>query len=266
MSILFMTGATPRHLLMARAVARSGRLKGLVIELRDGQSSMASEGLPPVTRALFERHVAGRAAAEAHFFGTDRRADFPGIEPLSIPREHMNGPQCWTVIDRIKPDLLLTYGVCKLTDETLAHARGHRWNIHGGLVPWYRGAGPHFWPSYLLEPQMTGVSVHDLTDAIDGGAVVHQSVAELVRGDGVHELSCRTTARFADALPELLARTFDGRLKPPQPQKTAGRIWRSVDFRPAHLHVLYDVYGNRIVDRWLDGEFPGRAPQPVRQF
>jgi hypothetical protein len=36
-----------------------------------------------------------------------------------------------------------------------------RWNIHGGLSPWYRGAITHFWPSYMLEPQLTGMSATD---------------------------------------------------------------------------------------------------------
>lgn len=82
----------------------------------------------------------------------------------------------------------------------------------------------------------------------------------------MHELSCRSTAGFAAELPEVLARAFDGRLKPPSPQKTTGRLWRSVDFRPAHLHAIYDVHQNRIVDRYLDGDFPGREPRTVRQF
>jgi folate-dependent phosphoribosylglycinamide formyltransferase PurN len=259
-------GSTPRHFFMARAVAASGRLKGIIVETRERHAPVAPVGTQPRTLALFEQHFASRAAAEARFFGTECDASLLGVEAVRIPREEMNGPKSWAIIDRFKPDLLLSYGIGKLMRQTLAHARGHRWNIHGGLVPFYRGAGPHFWPSYLLEPQMTGVSMHDLTDALDGGAIVHQSVGELVRGDGIHELSCRATAGFAAELPEVLARTFDGRLKPPSPQKTTGRLWRSVDFRPAHLHLIYDTHRNRIVDRYLDGDFPGREPRPVRQF
>jgi folate-dependent phosphoribosylglycinamide formyltransferase PurN len=261
-----MMGSTPRHFFMARAVAASGLLKGIVVETRERHAPVAPAGTPPRTLALFEQHFRGRAAAEARFFGTESGVGFPGVETVRIPREEMNGPKCWAVIDRFKPDLLLSYGIGKLKQETLAHARGHRWNIHGGLVPFYRGAGPHFWPSYLLEPQMTGVTLHDLTDAIDGGAVVHQTVGEPVRGDGMHEFSCRTTSGFAAELPEVLVRTFDGRLKPLSPQKTTGRLWRSVDFRPTHLHAIYDVHQNRIVDRYLDGDFPGREPRTVRQF
>ena len=49
-------------------------------------------------------------------------------------------------------------------------------------------------------------------------------------------------------------------------QKTTGRLWRSVDFRPQPLHWVYEVHENRVADRYLDGEFPGRTPRPVRQF
>jgi folate-dependent phosphoribosylglycinamide formyltransferase PurN len=266
MSILLIMGSTPRHVFMARSVARSGRLRGIIVEIRGWRPPAPPPGLPARTLALFDQHFAGRAAAEERFFGTDSEKRSFGVETVEIPREEMNGPKCWDVIDRMKPDLLLTYGIGKLSQETLSHAHGHRWNIHGGLVPFYKGAGPHFWPSYLLEPQMNGVTLHDLTDAIDGGAVVHQSVGTLVRGDGVNEFSCRTTAGFAAELPEVLARTFDGRLRSLEPQKTTGRLWRSADWRPAHLHAIYDIHRNQVVDRYLDGEFPGRKPRPVRQF
>lgn len=266
MSILMIMGSTPRHFHMARAVAASGRLRGIIVEERGWRPAVAPADTPPRTLALFEQHFKGRAAAEARFFGTEIDMSLAGLEVARIAREEMNGPKCWDAIDRMKPDLLLTYGIVKLTQETLSHARGHRWNIHGGLVPFYKGGGPHFWPSYLLEPQMTGVTMHELTDAIDGGAVVHQSVGTLTRSDGINEFSSRTTAGFAAELPEVLKRTFDGRLKPLEPQKTTGRLWRTVDFRPQHLHAIYDVYQNRIVDRYLDGEFPGRQPKTVRQF
>jgi folate-dependent phosphoribosylglycinamide formyltransferase PurN len=266
MSILMIMGRTPRHFYMARAVAASGRLKGIIVEERGWRAPVAPTGTPPRTLALFEQHFQARAEAEVCFFGTEPDPSLAGLVVARIAREEMNGPKCWDIIDRMKPDLLLSYGVGKLTDETLAHARGHRWNVHGGLVPFYKGAGPHFWPSYLLEPQMTGVTLHELTEAIDGGAVVHQRLGTLMRGDGINEFSARTTAGFAEELTEVLIRAFDGRLTPPQPQKTTGRLWRSVDFRPQHLHAIYDVYENRIVDRYLDGEFPGREPRTVRQF
>jgi folate-dependent phosphoribosylglycinamide formyltransferase PurN len=264
--IVFITGSHPRHLSMARAVARSGGLSGLVLEEREKHVPEPPGDLAPATRALFERHFADRAAAEARFH--NRAADdvFDRVEAVNVSREGLNGPRVWDFIDRHRPDLLLSYGVHKLDPATLAHAKGRCWNIHGGLSPWYRGVITHFWPSYMLEPQMTGMTVHETTEAIDGGDVVHQNTAALVRGDGIHDLACRAVAGLAAEIPELLARFAAGRLKPAIRQKTTGRLWRSADWRPAHLHLIYDFYGNRIVDRFLDDEFPGTAPRLIRQF
>ena len=118
----------------------------------------------------------------------------------------------------------------------------------------------------MLEPQMTGMTIHETTDAIDGGEIIHQNAAELMRGDGIHDLACRAVAGMAGELPELLRVFATGQLRPPVRQKTTGRIWRSSDWRPEHLHLIYDFYGNRIVDRFLDGEFAGKSPHLTRQF
>jgi folate-dependent phosphoribosylglycinamide formyltransferase PurN len=263
-----MTGTHPRHGFLARAVAQSKLLAALVLEQREDHLPEPPDDLPPATRELFKRHFAGRAAAEARFFGgSDSAADGLGaVEQLRISREELNGPRTWAFLEKFQPDLLLSYGVHKLTPETLARSKGFCWNIHGGLSPWYRGTITHFWPSYLLEPQMTGMTVHETTEAIDGGAVVHQTCAELVRGDGLQDLACRAVVALAQEIPTLLARANKGALKPPIAQKTHGRIWRDADWRPAHLHLVYDYYDDHIVDRFLDGDFPGAMPRLVRQF
>jgi hypothetical protein len=59
-------------------------------------------------------------------------------------------------------------------------------------------------------------------------------------------------------------RVVNGTFNPPVAQKTSGRIWRGVDWRPEHLSLIYDVYGDRIVDKYLDGEFMKRDPKLVR--
>ncbi len=262
MSVLMMAGDHPRHRFLVECVARSGLLRGIVIERRETFIPTPAAGLPEATRRLFLRHFAERAAAEDRFFGSSP-AEVPNIQRLEISKDELNGPRVWEFFDRIRPDLLLTYGVHRLTDETLSHAPGLRWNIHGGLSPWYRGVATLFWPSYLLEPQMTGMTVHELTQALDGGDTIHQVAAELVPGDGIHELACRAVTRLGCELAALVERAHQS---PPvaSPQRTTGRIWRVHDWRAEHLHVIYDLYDNRIVDRYLANEFEKREPSLVR--
>jgi hypothetical protein len=71
---------------------------------------------------------------------------------------------------------------------------------------------------------------------------------------------------FAAELPEIVTRVAAGRQRAPVAPTTSGRIWRNSDWQPAHLHPVYDLYQNRIVDRYLDGEFAQVAPRLVRQF
>lgn len=264
MSIVLMTGDHPRHAYIASQIAASGLLSGLVIEEREEHLPAAPEGLPTRIEALFVQHFDKRARVEQRFFPPAEHS-LPKLPTLRVTREELNGEKTWTFLEKLSPALLLSYGVHKLSPETLAKTTGQRWNIHGGLSPWYRGCITHFWPSYLLEPQMTGMTVHTLTDKIDGGEIVHQSAAPLVRGDGLHDLACRAVMSLGEELPALLHLFRDGGIAPPKRQRSTGRIWRAADWRPAHLALIYDSYNDQIVDRYLDGDFGIKPPKLQRQ-
>lgn len=262
MKIVFICGDQPRHLHLARRLAATGTLAGLVLERREAFVPPPPPGLPEDTSALFIRHFANRESSENQFFGAPERPHGPRI--LDIALHELNTPVVWNFLRGIQPDLLLSYGCHKLSPATLALA-GERWNIHGGLSPWYRGVTTHFWPSYMLEPQMTGMTVHDTTEAIDGGAVVHQVAGPMVRGDGIHDLACRTVHVLGEELASLIEVAGRGGVAK-KSHATTGRIWRAEDWRPAHLHLVYETYGDRIVDHALDGRLGQVSPHLHRQF
>ncbi len=266
MPVVFMTGSHPRHAFLARCLAATGHLVGLVVEERGAHVPEPPDGLPPETRDLFVEHFASRAVAEARHFPEGDGDCWPDVPTMRIDVAELNGPAVHAFLDEHTPTLLFSYGVHILSEETLSHVSGERWNIHGGLSPWYRGCITHFWPSYQLEPQMTGMTVHTLTQAVDGGEIVHQCVAPLVRGDGLHDLACRAVRQIGDELPRLVEMFESGTLDDFKPQTTTGRIWRNVDWRPAHLHSIYEQWGNAIVDAQIEGRLGGRTPKIKRQF
>ena len=264
MKIVFLTGSHPRHAYMARSFARTGHLAGLVIEHREAFVPEPPDGLRPDTAALFRRHFGDRYMTEAKHFG-------PGVLPDVARRDvelaELNTQATVDFINGLQPDVVFSYGVHKLTSQTLSGLQARlKWNIHGGLSPWYRGVITHFWPSYFLEPQMTGMTVHELTEDIDGGSLIHQSAAALVPRDGIHDLACRAVLSLGEELGDLIAVVKNQRLSTPQRQTTTGRIWRSSDWRPEHLHPVYEHHANRIVDLYLEGAFHRQAPKLVRQF
>ena len=113
---------------------------------------------------------------------------------------------------------------------------------------------------------MTGMTVHDLTQELDAGAIVHQTAAKLVPNDGLHDLSCRAVLSLGEEMTEFI-KIISGKSNIKKlAHKTSGRIWTSKDWRPEHLKLIYKVYNDRIVDAYLNGELENRIPKLHRQF
>ena len=261
--MIAITGDHPRHKYLVSKLAEAGLLSGWIIERRKPFVPSAPAGLSDHLTRLFDLHFARREEAEMRFF---EHATAPDDVPThEVSAESLNDAATVDFIKRIAPRLALSYGCHKLSDELMAAAAGTTfWNTHGGLSPQYRGVTTHFWPSYLLEPQMTGMTMHETTSHIDGGAVIHQTAAlEMHREDGLHDLAARVLKGYADEIPALLATALEGDLPAGQPQKSSGKIWIGSDWRPEHLPLIYDVWEDRICAAVADGQIEGRVPTCV---
>lgn len=263
MKVVLLTGSHFRHAYIARTLEKCGLLSGLIIETRQKPKPQPPEYISNDLKKIFRLHFQKRYDSEDRFFG---RAELPAVQKLNISKEQINSQKVIDFIKAIEPDLLISYGISKLSNEVINSNHGEAWNIHGGLSPWYKGTITHFWPSYFLEPKMTGMTIHNLTQQLDAGDIVHQSAAELIRGDGLHDLSCRAVIGIAKELPKILSlMQSKGKLEKSS-QKTSGRLWTSKDWRPDHLRLIYEFYNDKIVDLTLDGEIKGRAPKLYKQF
>lgn len=263
MKVLLLTGSHPRHAFVARVLKNSGFLSGLIIEDRPPHIPEPPPGLPDDLKSLYELHFRKRANSEAKFFGDGY---FPETGTLKVTKDNLNSGQTREFIRDTAPELLLSYGVHRLENETLNCCKGEKWNIHGGLSPWYRGSITHFWPSYLMEPQMTGMTIHDLSQELDAGDVIHQTAAGLVKGDGLHDLSCRAVETLEKDLPQLIGMLAEKKAIHKTKHRTSGRLWTSNDWRPEHLRLIYETYEDRIVDLCLQEIITGRIPDLIRQF
>jgi methionyl-tRNA formyltransferase len=263
MKIIFITGTHSRHSFIAQALASTGFLSALILEQREEMLPPTPSSLNVKQKELFNHHFQSRQAAELNGFG---KVNFPDVPTSYISRDELNQQVVQSLIKDCNPDLLLTYGCNMLSKETLDCAKGEKWNCHGGLSPWYRGSITHFWPSYMLEPQMTGMTVHDLTSQLDAGDVIHQCVAPLVRGDKLHDLAVKAVKTLAEELPQLINIVAEKKAILKKSHTTNGMLWLASMWRPEHLEVIYKQYGDSIVDYYLDGKFQQKSPNLHRQF
>ncbi len=92
------------------------------------------------------------------------------------------------LIDQYQPGLVVLAGFMRiLTDEFVAHYYGRMLNIHPSLLPEFRGLNTH---QRALEAGVLrhGVSVHYVSNELDGGPLVIQAVIDVNEGDTASSL------------------------------------------------------------------------------
>ena len=261
MGICLITGDHPRHKFLAAQLYQSGQIIGWVVEKREKFVPSPPEDLDEDLTILFEHHFNERDRVENEVFGSSN-VDLD-VPTLSLEKDQINNEVTAQFLAKLEPRLVISYGCHKLSNELMATTHCRFWNTHGGLSPDYRGVTTHFWPSYFLEPQMTGMTLHETTNFLDAGHIIFQAAAPLVLGDTLHRLAARNVEHFAKTLtPKLLNIDFDN-IPIGVAQKGYGKVFMGKNWRPEHLRLIYDIYKDRIVDAVLDGQISGRTPKLV---
>jgi methionyl-tRNA formyltransferase len=86
-------------------------------------------------------------------------------------------------IKKIEPDLILCFSYSMiLTDELLRIPRFGAINIHGAILPKYRGANALNWTIINGETE-TGVTAHFMTNVVDGGSIINQKFTPIFPND-----------------------------------------------------------------------------------
>jgi methionyl-tRNA formyltransferase len=206
-----------------------------------------------------------------------REKGIPVFTPASV-----NTPEWREKIAALQPDLILSvYYRHMIGTRILALPRLGAWNMHGSLLPKYRGRAPINWAVLHGEPRI-GMTLHRMVKSADAGAVVDQAGVDLGPRDTAEQafrkvLPCArlVLARQIDALlagtaretaqDESQANYFGGR----QPED--GRVvWTQTSRQIFNLiravtdpypGAFTDVNGSRLMLWWAEADSPA-----ARQF
>ncbi|MBW1214418.1 bifunctional UDP-4-amino-4-deoxy-L-arabinose formyltransferase/UDP-glucuronic acid oxidase ArnA (plasmid) [Pantoea allii] len=138
-------------------------------------------------------------ASENHFFGSVARIAAENSIPVYAPDE-VNHP-LW--IDRIKssePDVIFSFYYRNLLcDQILNSAKQGAFNLHGSLLPKYRGRAPLNWALVNGETE-TGVTLHRMVKKADAGEIIAQQRVAIADEDNALTLH----RKLVDCATELL--------------------------------------------------------------
>lgn len=82
-------------------------------------------------------------------------------------------------------------------------------NIHGAILPHYRGVLPSFW-MLANQEKNAGVSIYYVNEKIDAGELCGQRIFEILPGESLDSFITRSKAIAAELLLEVLGKIEDG--------------------------------------------------------
>ena len=188
-------------------------------------------GLPRLLGLL--PRAAVRAAVRAGIRPAQREALTPlcsaaGVPLLVQPRAHAAAyPAFADALRLLAPDLILVDSYSMLLPaDVLAIPRRGAFNVHGALLPSYRGANPTQW-ALLNDERETGATIHCMTEDFDAGDIVAQSRVPIRFEDTWVDIHARVRRATEELLAQQLPRILDGSYeRRPQDAATASHFRR----------------------------------------
>lgn len=154
------------------------------------------------------------------------------------------------MIKALEPDILVVVAYGRiLPDDILAVPKYGAINVHGSLLPKYRGAAPIQW-AVLNGDKITGVTTMYLASEMDTGDIIYTAETEI----GEYETSGELFDRLKDMGAELLVKTLrdiDAGTAPRAPQDHSKASYVTmldksicpIDWNKTPREVLKHIYG-----------------------
>ena len=175
--------------------------------------NMGIEGIKALARHGFDI-----AAVFTHEDDPGENCWFGSVQNLarkmSVPfftTEEINNPQWVEKIRTIKPDVIFSFYYRKMIgSEILAIPQAGAFNLHGSLLPAYRGRCPVNWVLVNGETK-TGVTLHYMIEKPDAGDIVGQKEVAIDATDTARTLYDKLCAAAGMLLDEILPKLKTGK-------------------------------------------------------
>ena len=247
MKTIFITGNHPRHIYLVKKFSKFFKNFKWIVEVREINRNHT---ILKKKSKIYKKHISDFKKKEKIFFKNTNKFIKKNSRKISIVNRKKSNNLKFNkiIINEVKlfePQILFSYGCQKIDIKNLKkntkNLKG--FNIHGGLLPKYRGVNTNFWPHWNLESNFIGLTMHDLTDKIDTGDIFYQTSTTIENDSTINSLSCKATKIFCNIVPRKiymsLKKNFN--LKGIK-YKTRSKLWKKKDFKPKDIKVAYENF------------------------
>jgi methionyl-tRNA formyltransferase len=131
-----------------------------------------------------------------------------------LPTDNINGAAYLATLRTLAPDVIVSVNAPQVFKRRLLRLpRLGCINVHGALLPKYRGRLPSFWVLLNGEKE-SGATVHFMNEQLDDGPIILQRTIPIAPHETQHSLLLKTKRLGAELLLEALDRLEQGALEP----------------------------------------------------
>lgn len=134
-------------------------------------------------------------------------------------------------IRQLQPDLIISYSAPQVIKEELLSIPKHGViNVHGSLLPDYRGCLPSFWYLYNGE-KLGGATVHYMSAKIDDGSIVKQGSVDISACKSMYQLMGKTKELGGELMVQAIEEIANGTVQVRPNNTSEGRYftWPTVE-------------------------------------
>jgi methionyl-tRNA formyltransferase len=142
-----------------------------------------------------------------------------------------NDPAFVQHIRELNTDLIISYSAPQIIKEELLHTPKYGIiNVHGSLLPDFRGTLPSFWYLYCDE-KTGGATVHYMSEKIDDGDIIEQDSIDISDCRSMFKLIGKTKALGGELMVKAIREIQDGTVSRRKNETEKGRYftWPTVE-------------------------------------
>ena len=171
--------------------------------------------------------------------------NIPVYQPDTFKNE-----SCKPIIEELSPDIIVVAAYGKILPEyVLNYPKYGCINVHGSLLPKYRGASP-IQASVLNGDSVTGNTIMFMSKGLDTGDIILQHELEIGQYETAGELFDRMSVHGAECLIEAIDKIIDGTAtRTPQNESESSHVgfiskeMGKLDFSLSAFEIKCKVYG-----------------------
>lgn len=148
---------------------------------------------------------------------TDGKSDeiikFAKANLISIFVGNPRGGKTFDFIKKKKVDLLLSVNYLFLIEKDLiTWPKKYAINVHGSLLPKYRGRTPHVW-AIINNEKYTGITAHLINEGCDAGNIIKQIKVPIRQTDTGNDLLLKYLKLYPEFIDEVLKQVSKNQIK-----------------------------------------------------